>query len=41
MEIKLIGLFCFTCHIYDNKSVLKQQRLSNFKPVLTDRELVK
>ncbi len=40
MEIKLIELYCLICHIYDNNQVLKQQRLSNFKPVFTDQELV-
>jgi hypothetical protein len=40
MEIKLIELNCLICHIYDNNWVLKQQRLSNFKPKFTDQELV-
>ena len=40
MEIKLIELYCLICHIYDNQSVLKHQRLSNFKPRFTDQELV-
>jgi len=40
MEIKLIELYCLICHIYDNNQVLKQQRLSNFKPVFTDQEMV-
>jgi hypothetical protein len=40
MEIKLIELYCLICHIYDTQSVLKHQRLSNFKPVFTDQELV-
>jgi len=40
MEIKLIELYCLICHFYDNNCVLKQQRLSNFKPVFTDQELV-
>ena len=40
MEIKLIELYCLICHIYDNNQVLKQQRLSNFKPVFTDQELM-
>lgn len=40
MEIKLIELYCLICHIYDSQSILKQQRLSNFKPKFTDQELV-
>jgi len=40
MEIKLIELYCRICHIYDKQSVLKHQRLSNFKPRFTDQELV-
>lgn len=40
MEIKLIELYCLICRIYDNNSVLKQQRISNFKPLFTDQELV-
>lgn len=40
MEIKLIELYCFICHLYDSNSVLKHQRLSNFKPRFTDQELV-
>lgn len=40
MEIKLIELYCFICHLYDTQSVLKHQRLSNFKPRFTDQELV-
>lgn len=37
---KLIELYCLICHFYDTKSVLKQQRLSNFKPRFTDQELM-
>lgn len=40
MEIKLIELYCCLCRLYDNQSVLKHQRLSNFKPRFTDQELV-
>lgn len=40
MEIKLIELYCLICHFYDNHSVLKHQRLSNFKPCFTDEELI-
>ncbi len=37
---KLIELYCLICHFYDTKSVLKHQRLSNFKPRFTDQELM-
>lgn len=40
MEIKLIELYCFICHLYDSNSILQHQRLSNFKPRFTDHELV-
>ncbi len=40
MEIKLIELYCLICHLYDTQSVLKHQRLSNFKPKFTDQEVV-
>jgi len=40
MEIKLIELYCLICQIYDNNSVLKEQRVSNFKPRFTDQELI-
>lgn len=40
MEIKLIELYCLICQIYDNNTVLKEQRLSNFKPAFTDQELL-
>lgn len=40
MEIKLIELYCLICHIYDNQTILKHQRLSNYKPKFTDQELV-
>lgn len=40
MEIKLIEIYCLICRLYDNNSVLKQQRLSNFKPRFTDSELI-
>jgi len=40
MEIKLIELYCLICRLYDSNKVLKHQRLSNFKPRFTDRELV-
>lgn len=40
MEIKLIELYCLICHLYDNNTVLKEQRLSNFKPLFTDQEII-
>lgn len=40
MEIKLIELYCLICHFYNTQSVLKEQRVCNFKPVFTDQELV-
>ena len=40
MEIKIIELYCLICHFYDTQSALKEQRLSNFKPVFTDQELI-
>ena len=40
MENQLIQLYLLVCQIYDNQTVLKSQRLSNFKPRFTDQELV-
>jgi hypothetical protein len=40
MEIKLIELYCLICRLYDSNSILKHQRLSNFKPLFTDQELL-
>ena len=40
MENKLIELYLLVCRLYDTQAVLKQQRLSNFKPTLTDEELL-
>jgi Transposase DDE domain len=40
VETKLIELFLLICDFYDNQSVLKHQRLSNFKPRFTDQELL-
>jgi len=40
MKNQLIQIYLLVCHIYDNQSSLKSQRLSNFKPVFTDQELV-
>lgn len=40
MENQLIQLYLLVCQIYDNQTVLKYQRLSNFKPRFTDEELI-
>jgi IS5 family transposase len=40
VENKLIELYLFICRLYDKHSVLKHQRLSNFKPGFTDEELL-
>lgn len=40
METKLIELFLLICDFYDKQTVLKHQRLSNFKPRFTDQELL-
>lgn len=40
MENKLIALYLLVCRLYDTEAVLKQQRLSNFKPAFTDEELL-
>lgn len=40
MKNQLIQLYLLVCQIYDNQSVLKDQRLSNFKPVFSDQELL-
>jgi Transposase DDE domain len=40
VETKLIELYLLICNFYDNQTVLKHQRLSNFKPRFTDQELL-
>jgi len=40
MQLQLIELYLLVCRLYDTQPVLKQQRLSNFKPEFTDQELV-
>ncbi len=40
MENQLIQLYLLVCQLYDNQTHLKYQRLSNFKPVFTDQELI-
>jgi hypothetical protein len=39
-EVLIIELYLLICNIYDKQTVLKQQRLSNFKPRFTDQELL-
>lgn len=40
MENQLIQLYLLVCQIYDSQTHLKYQRLSNFKPIFTDQELI-
>jgi len=40
MQLQLIELYLLVCRLYDTQPVLKQQRLSNFKPECSDEELV-
>lgn len=40
MDNQLIQIYLLVCQIYDNQSCLKYQRLSNFKPVFSDQELI-
>lgn len=40
MENKLIELYLLICRLYDTEAVLKHQRLSNFRPRLSDEELL-
>lgn len=40
MDNQLIQIYLLVCQIYDNPSSLKYQRLSNFKPVFSDQEIV-
>ena len=40
MQLQLIELYLLVCRFYDTQPVLKQQRLSNSRPDLTDQELV-
>ena len=40
MQRQLIELYLLVCRLYDTQPVLQFQRLSNFKPELTDQELV-
>lgn len=40
MDNQLIQIYLLVCQIYNNPSSLKYQRLSNFKPVFTDEEII-
>lgn len=40
MDNQLIQIYVLVCQIYDNRSSLKYQRLSNFKPLFTDQEII-
>lgn len=40
MKNQLIQIYLLVCHFYDSHSSLKYQRLSNFKPVFTDEEII-
>ena len=40
MEHQLIALYLRVCRAYDNEPDLEYQRLSNFRPLFTDEELV-
>ena len=40
MDNQLIQIYLLVCHLYDNCSSLKYQRLSNFKPVFSDEEVI-
>jgi hypothetical protein len=40
MDNQLIQIYLLVCQIYDSQSSLKYQRLSNFKPVFSDQEII-
>ena len=40
MKNQVIQIYLLVCQIYDNHSSLKYQRRSNFKPRLTDQEII-
>lgn len=40
MENNLITIYLLICRFYNNEPLLKYQRLSNFKPIFTDEELL-
>jgi hypothetical protein len=40
MDNQLIQIYLLVCHIYNNSGSLKYQRLSNFKPVFSDEEII-
>lgn len=40
MDNQLIQIYILVCQIYDNRSSVQYQRLSNFKPLLSDEEII-
>ena len=40
MKNQLIQIYLLVCQLYDSHSSLKYQRLSNFKPVFSDEEII-
>lgn len=40
MKNQVIQIYLLVCRSYDNQSSLKYQRLSNFKPLFTDEEII-
>jgi hypothetical protein len=40
MKNQLIQIYLLVCDIYNNRSSLKYQRLSNFKPKFSDEEII-
>jgi len=40
MDNQLIQIYLLVCHLYNSHSSLKYQRLSNFKPLLSDEEII-
>ncbi len=40
MDNQLIQIYLLVCQIYDSPSSLKYQRLSNFQPVFSDKEII-
>jgi hypothetical protein len=40
MDNQLIQIYLLVCQTYDNSSSLKYQRLSNFKPRFSDKEII-
>jgi Transposase DDE domain len=40
MDNQLIQIYLLVCHLYNSHSSLKYQRLSNFKPLFSDQEII-